>query len=58
MNLKERYFHFYQITYRGKCMEYKEFIDGINDPKMIKQIDFYIQGYNHYRKCSIGRYIE
>ena len=39
-------------------MEYKEFIDGINDSKIIKQIDFYIQGYNHYRKCSIGRYIE
>lgn len=39
-------------------MEYKEFIDGINDSKIIKQIDFYIQRYNHYRKCSIGRYIE
>ena len=26
-------------------MEYKEFIDGINGLKMIKQIDFYIQLY-------------
>lgn len=39
-------------------MTYDEFIEGINDPDKIKQIDFYIEGYNHYRKCSIGRYIE
>ena len=32
MNLKERYFHFYQITYRGKCSigRYIEIIRGIN----------------------------
>lgn len=40
---------------RVKKMYYKEFIDGIND-KRIKQIDFYIDGYNHYKNCSVGRY--
>ena len=39
-------------------MTYEEFIEGINDPKKIKQVNFYIEGYNHYRNCSIGRYIE
>lgn len=39
-------------------MTYDEFIDGINDSSKIKQIDFYIEGYNHYRNCSIGRYKE
>ena len=41
-----------------KNMTYNEFIDGINDPNKIKQINFYIDGYNHYRNCSIGRYRE
>ena len=39
-------------------MTYDEFIEGINNPNKIKQIDFYIDGYNHYRNCSIGRYRE
>ena len=39
-------------------MTYDEFLEGINNPDKIKQIDFYIEGYNHYRNCSIGRYIE
>ena len=39
-------------------MTYDEFIEGINNPDKIKQIDFYIEGYNHYRNCSIGRYKE
>lgn len=38
-------------------MTYEEFIDGINN-KEIKQVDFYINRYAHYNKCSIGRYIE
>ena len=33
-------------------MTYNEFVEGINDPKKIKQIDFYIDGYNHYRNCK------
>lgn len=41
-----------------KYMKYNEFINGINDPNGIKQIDFYLEGYNHYRNCSIGRYVE
>ena len=28
-------------------MTYEEFIEGINDPKKIKQVNFYIEGYNH-----------
>ncbi|MCM1043147.1 MAG: hypothetical protein NC350_02925 [Corallococcus sp.] len=39
-------------------MEYKEFIDGINNRNGIKQIDFYVKDYPHYRSCSIGRYID
>lgn len=39
-------------------MTYDEFLKGINDPNGIKQIDFYVEGYGHYNKCSIGRYIE
>ena len=39
-------------------MTYDEFLEGINNPDKIKQIDFYIEGYNHYRNCSIGRYKE
>ena len=39
-------------------MTYDEFINGINDPNKIKQINFYINGYNHYRNCSIGLYRE
>ena len=39
-------------------LEYKDFIEGINNPKGIKQIDFYVDGYPHYHSCSIGRYIE
>ncbi len=38
-------------------MTYKDFIDGINCG-WIKQIDFYLEGYGHYRNCSIGRYRE
>ncbi len=34
-------------------MTYDEFINGINDSNKIKQINFYINGYNHYRNCSI-----
>lgn len=37
-------------------MTYEEFIGGINDSTKIKQINFYIDGYNHYKNCSIGRY--
>ena len=39
-------------------MTYDEFIEGINNPNKIKQVNFYIEGYNHYRNCSIGRYRE
>ena len=39
-------------------MTYDEFIEGINNPNKIKQMDFYINGYGHYNSCSIGRYIE
>ena len=39
-------------------MTYDEFIKGINNPNEIKQIDFYIEGYAHYNKCNIGRYID
>jgi len=39
-------------------MRYEEFIKGINDEKKIKQIDFYIDGYAHYKNCSIGRYTD
>ncbi|MBR2340070.1 MAG: hypothetical protein IKA74_04480 [Clostridia bacterium] len=39
-------------------MNYDEFIKGINDEQKIKQIDFYIDGYAHYKNCSIGRYKE
>ncbi len=39
-------------------MTYDEFIKGINDPNEIKQIDFYVEGYTHFNKCSIGRYID
>ena len=39
-------------------MSYEEFIKNINDEKKIKQIDFYIDGYSHYKNCSIGRYKE
>lgn len=39
-------------------MTYNEFIEGINNPDKIKQMDFYIDGYGHYNSCSIGRYIE
>ena len=41
-----------------KNMTYNGFIDDINDSNKIKQIDFNIDGYNHYRNCSIGRYRE
>ena len=34
-------------------MTYDEFLEGINNPDKIKQIDFYIEGYNHYRNCDI-----
>ena len=40
-----------------KKLEYNDFIEGINNPYKIKQIDFYVDGYSHYRNCSIGRYI-
>ena len=39
-------------------LRYEDFIKGINDPKGIKQIDFYVDGYQHYHSCSIGRYID
>ncbi len=39
-------------------MSYEEFIKSINNEKEIKQIDFYVDGYAHYKNCSIGRYID
>lgn len=39
-------------------MNYKEFIDGINDENGIRLIEFYIEGYTHYNSCSIGRYVD
>ena len=39
-------------------MTYEEFIKEINDEKKIKQIDFYVDGYAHYKNCSIGRYTD
>ena len=36
-------------------LTYKEFVEGINDKANIKQIDFSIEGYGHYRACSIYR---
>ncbi len=39
-------------------MTYEEFIKGINNRTRIKQINFYIKNYHHYKNCSIGRYID
>ena len=42
----------------GYDMSYEDFIKNINDENGIKQIDFYVDGYAHYKDCSIGRYKE